>query len=457
MPAIRVVIQSRLNSSRLPGKAMLTIGGMPLIELVARRASRGTHQVVVATSEEQYDARIASHLSSVGIPVVRGSLDDVLGRFVTATADLDPEDLVVRLTGDNPVADADLVDGLVTATLASGHVYGRVDIERVPEGIGAEVFTVADLRRAAATTTDPYDREHVTPWLRRTLGELLFVPEGTPGDVHAYRATIDTLGDYVRVAELFSEVEDPVAVGWLDLMRMLAGRVDALGPRTSTTLTRLGRLSRLLLSAREFDDGGSSEPAARAESLRALIASAIDRGVTHVDVGRADDRAEDLLRAIAEPALVKRFGIISRMGPLPDAAAGAVTLAVEATVERTFAGLGRRSADVLVFDGAADAGRGWERATAYRDAGTVRSLGLVARTLDDLRWGLGEDGVDYIEVTEEASAGPAAEAVLAELAATGVTLVTPSTGGRPRPVWAAAMLLTSTEGARLDEAIRAAQ
>ena len=210
MPRTRVVIQSRLNSSRLPGKAMLTIAGMPLIELVARRAGRTGHEVVVATSAEQYDERIASHLRSVGIHVVRGSLDDVLGRFVQATADLDETDRVVRLTGDNPLADADLVDELIAAVDASGHTYGRVDIDQVPEGLGAEVFTVRALRDAAEQATAAYDREHVTPWLRRTLGELLFVPVGCPDDVSAYRATVDVLGDYVRVSSLFDGEQDPV-------------------------------------------------------------------------------------------------------------------------------------------------------------------------------------------------------------------------------------------------------
>ncbi len=55
---------------------------MPLVELVARRASRSGHEVVVATSEERDDGRIAEHLRSVGVPVLRGPLDDVLGRFV---------------------------------------------------------------------------------------------------------------------------------------------------------------------------------------------------------------------------------------------------------------------------------------------------------------------------------------------------------------------------------------
>jgi len=456
VPRTRVVIQSRLNSSRLPGKAMLTIAGMPLIELVARRASRSSHEVVVATSQEQYDERIAAHLESVGIPVVRGSLDDVLGRFVQATADLDDDDRVVRLTGDNPLADADLVDELIAAVDATQHSYGRVDIDQVPEGLGAEVFRVGDLRRAAAKATEPYDREHVTPWLRRTLGELLFVPSGCPDDIHAYRATVDTLGDYVRVSSLFTGVEDPVGIGWLTLMRSLADDVDARGARVESRPTALGRLSGVMLSARDFDDPAVTHPAEHAEALRTLIAEAVDRGVTHVDVGRDDGRAEDLLRACAEPALVKRFELVSRTGRVDRPAPPSDTadaLAVEATVERSFAALGRRTVAAIVFPDAEHAAYGWRRARDYREAGATRAIGLVADSVADLEWALGVRDVDYVEVGDGV---PEAHPVLDELADRGVTLVARYAAQSQRPSWASALVVTSTSRADLDGAIAVA-
>ena len=465
MPRTRVVIQSRLNSSRLPGKAMLTIAGMPLIELVARRASRSGHEVVVATSEEQYDERIAGHLSSVGIPVVRGSLDDVLGRFVQATADLAPEDRVVRLTGDNPVADADLVDELLAALDASDHTYGRVDIDQVPEGLGAEAFSVAALREAAETATDTYDREHVTPWLRRTLGELLFVPRGCPGDVHAYRATVDTLGDYVRVSSLFDDVTDPIGRPWLAFMEDLAARVDAAGARIPSSSSAAGRVSRVVLSARAFDDGkaGGDKPAERAERLRALIADAIERGVTHVDVGRADGRSEELLRSCAEPALVKRFGLISRLWApaLEDASATAPhDLAVEASAERSFANLGRRGVDALVFPDSVTAARGWARAQRYLSDGVARSIGLVAHSEADLEWAVATPDVGFVEVHTPSS--PSADRLLGELATRGATLVAgddayaaSGTGSVGLPGWATATLVTALEPAAFDEAVAA--
>jgi spore coat polysaccharide biosynthesis protein SpsF len=478
VPRTRVVIQSRLNSSRLPGKAMLTMAGMPLIELVARRASRSGHEVVVATSEEQYDERIAGHLSTVGIPVVRGSLDDVLGRFVQATADLAPDDRVVRLTGDNPVADADLVDELLAALDASDHVYGRVDIDQVPEGLGAEAFGVAALREAAETATDAYDREHVTPWLRRTLGELLFVPRGCPADIHAYRATVDTLGDYVRVSSLFDGVADPVGHPWLAFMDDLAARVDASGPQVPATSSAAGRLSRVILSAKEFDHGSvpsAEQPAERAERLRALLAHAVARGVTHVDVGRADGRSEELLRSSAEPALVRRFGLISRLwAPTLEhpGSADAYDLAVEASVERSFAGLGRRGVDALVFPDSVTAARGWGRARRYLDEGLARTLGLVAHTAPDLEWALATADVGYVEVRlAGGDSSDAVGAMLAELAGRGCALVLGDVGPRagygsdapssqpptdPLPGWASAALVTTPDADAFDAAVAGA-
>lgn len=457
MPRTRVVIQSRLNSSRLPGKAMLTIGGMPLIELVARRAGRSGHEVVVATSAELYDERIAGHLGSVGIDVVRGSLDDVLGRFVQATADLDPTDRVVRLTGDNPLADADLVDELIDSVERSGHPYGRVDIDRVPEGLGAEVFSVGALRDAAAQATAAYDREHVTPWLRRALGELLFVPEGCPNDALAYRATVDTLGDYVRVSSLFDREPDPVGRPWLSLMTSLVDRVNRAGARVTATHTDAGRMSRIILSARNFEVGTRDDrPAERAERLRTLIADAIERGVTHIEVGRGDGQSEDLLHACAEPALVKRFGIISRAAPrlVEDSDTGvADELAVEASVERTFATLGRRGVDVLVFPDSASAARGWERARAYRDEGAVSVLGIVAESARDLRWAVRTPDVAYLEIRGRAATD---EETLTVLRDRGCALAV-ETRGAGLPSWATTDLVTAIEPAALDAAITAAQ
>ncbi|MGL5928307.1 MAG: cytidylyltransferase domain-containing protein [Dermatophilaceae bacterium] len=394
MTTVRVVVQSRLSSSRLPGKALLTTAGMPLVELVARRAARSGHEVVVATSVEATDERVVATLSRAGIATVRGSLDDVLGRFVAATADLADDDLVVRLTGDNPVADAGLVDELVAATLAAGREYGRVDVERVPEGLGAEVFPVARLREADAQATDAYDREHVTPWLRRTLGEHLFVPDGCPDDIHAYRATVDGLHDYVRVSRLFDRHADPVAASWRELMADLVATVDATGPQAPRREGSLRGSSGVLLDTRSLGAVQGGSAADRDAARRELLTFALDHGVSHLVVG-ADQVAG--LRALVEPALVRRFATTLLLDPrLPPAPSATDDAAVGRALERALAGLGTRSAWSVLVDAAVAyrclpalrtavaegvLGRAGVRVTTTADLARVRDLAGVGHVL----------------------------------------------------------------------------
>ena len=463
MRRTRVVIQSRLSSSRLPGKALLTIGGMPLVELVARRASRSGHEVVVATSEERDDGRIAEHLRSVGVPVVRGPLDDVLGRFVLATADLDPTDRVVRLTGDNPVADADLVDELLAAVEASGHTYGRVDIDRVPEGLGAEVFSVEALRLAADRATASYDREHVTPWLRRELGELLFVPSGRRLDPRRFRCTVDVLADYVRVSGLFTWQTDPVQVPWRTLMAELAGELGEDAPYLPVRVAGTGQ-SALVLGLNQLTD-------ADVGLARRLLQLAEQHGVSHVDTGMAGEGGQALFRKGSEPAVVHRFSTITRVDPRETtdrrgaADGGAVLL--ERGLERALGDLGRRRCDVVLVQSVdaalADDGAAWQRLCAYRDAGEVNRIGVRVGTREELDIALRLPGLGYLELPATAGGPWWADAVLAAAAASGVvvSLYPADRDGsdlgaalRSSPPWVASVLIAPRSELDLVESVR---
>lgn len=363
----------------------MTMAGVPLIELVARRASRSGFEVVVATSVEPYDDRIAEHLESVGIPVIRGSLDDVLGRFVQATADLDPEDQVVRLTGDNPVTDADLVAELLAAMAESGNTYGRIDIEQCPEGLGAEGFLVKDLRRAAKLAVADYDREHVTPWLRRELGELLFVPKANPGDPVAYRCTTDCLNDYYRISRLFDAEPDPVGVPWDRLVARLKAEVDEAGPMAPVRTGRVPRLTSLVLGTKNVGvlGAGSGRDGA---TVRDVFVSAVNRGLSHAF---AEPGTAEVVRAGTIPALQQRLGTIVR---LPLAVGGlsgeAVKYQVRTAVETGFGYLGQRKLAGAVFGSVRNAldgeGAGWAALEAYRAAGTVGKVGVTVTSSTDL-------------------------------------------------------------------------
>ena len=369
----RVVIQSRLSSSRLPGKALMTVAGMPLIELVARRASRTGFEVVVATSVESYDDRIAATLEPAGIRVLRGSLDDVLSRFLDATSDLDETDRVVRLTGDNPVADADLVQELIDAMEVSGSEYGRVDIDVVPEGLGVEVFPVGLLRRAGREATEPYDREHVTPWIRRHTDELLFAPRRNPGQPAVYRATVDCLHDFTRVSRLFDGFADPVQVPWADIMDGLVGHVRALGPIAREVPRRDEYLTTLLLGVSAMGWDGREHEAA---VIREVFTRAVEAGVS--DVLCTADEAPLVATGLL-PMLKQRMGVSVAVPPV--SASHAPDLELRCLVERARVDSGHaRLRAVLLPEsdlvGEHDATRLAEL-DAYRRDGILKEIGVV--------------------------------------------------------------------------------
>lgn len=342
----------------------MTVGGMPLIELVARRASRSGFEVVVATSVEAYDDRIAEHLQRVGIDVVRGDLDDVLGRFIQATEDLSDDDRVIRLTGDNPVGDAALVQEMLDEMAGSGHDYGRVDIDHTPEGLGVEAFSAGSLRRAAREATDDYDREHVTPWIRRTLGEYLFVPKAAFGDPTVYRCTTDCLHDYDRVSRLFDDVPDPVEIHWRDLMGKLDQVIAGFGSLAVDT-GRQRRLTSVVL-------GVDALQGAAGDVVRDCFAAAVNRGVSSVflTLGQAPIVATGTLPSLRQrlTAMIQLDGVVG---------------STEAALERAFAHLGQRRAEV-VFAGAGADDDTWELLRGYQRDGVIAELGVSAASPSEI-------------------------------------------------------------------------
>ena len=104
-----VIIQARTSSERLPGKILLPIQGYPVILLAAHRASNTGREVIVATSRDKSDDKLASLLEKEKIPYFRGSLKNVLSRYAYI-AKSRKEKLVFRLTADNIFPDGHLLD-----------------------------------------------------------------------------------------------------------------------------------------------------------------------------------------------------------------------------------------------------------------------------------------------------------------------------------------------------------
>jgi spore coat polysaccharide biosynthesis protein SpsF len=170
---IVAVLQARMSSSRLPGKVMADLCGAPMIErqLERIRRARTLAKIIVATSDQPSDDPLAAWLTTRGQTVYRGPLDDVLGRFARAVrwhTDGGACTHVVRLTADCPLADPELIDEAVRLALASRAAYvSNCERRTYPVGLDVEVVAADALFAAAAEAADAYEREHVTPFVRR--------------------------------------------------------------------------------------------------------------------------------------------------------------------------------------------------------------------------------------------------------------------------------------------------
>jgi spore coat polysaccharide biosynthesis protein SpsF len=205
-------IQARLGSSRLPGKSRLPLPlgaagpAHTILGHVVGRAQRASSisEVLVATTTQPLDDELAALASQLNVGLFRGDEHDVLGRFAGALAQVEPAETVVRLTADNPALDPAFLDAAVAHHLATGADYTYTT--GLPLGTNIEVISAAALRRAHVEATQPDEREHVTPYLRRhpELFRLETLPLAVAPAVAALRLTVDYPSDYAFLSLLFS-------------------------------------------------------------------------------------------------------------------------------------------------------------------------------------------------------------------------------------------------------------
>lgn len=190
-----VVVQARMASTRLPGKVLMPLGSHTLLaHCICRMQAANVGPVVVATSVGLEDDAVQVEAVRYGCTVVRGSAEDVLGRFVLASEAV-PSRWVVRATADNPALDIGSAGRLVSALEAQNADYGGE--QGLPYGSGVEVIAATVLHRIAALATDAYDREHVTPYVRNHAASFRIATPDAPADLRRpdLRLTVDTADD----------------------------------------------------------------------------------------------------------------------------------------------------------------------------------------------------------------------------------------------------------------------
>lgn len=413
-PAIRYVLQSRLASSRLPGKALLQLFGYPLVVLAAKRAARDGADVVVATSTEPADDLIAQAAKSAGLRVVRGPHEDVLHRFILATEDLKPDDIAVRINADNIVPDGAFIARVVAKLLRSGKDYigTRSPNNGLPHGLFAEAFRISALRQAFERATTLHDRTDVTPWMLRNLRAELYTDESL-ARFGPMRCTIDTIDDYVRMQKAFEPFSDPVAVTFVDVLERMVKMPDAprfyVPFRSGDDVTFEKTYGRMVLGTAQFGMAygvvnKSGEP--DTAMVERMIRTAIEHGVTDLDTARCYGNAEDKLGHALRNGWRSRVRLLSKIDPPAENAAirsdaAACAALVDAQVFASLHALRAEYLDVLMLREAWPlAGRNaiMDRLDELKARGVIGAIGLSAQSPDEAILALKHASIEHLQV-----------------------------------------------------------
>ncbi|MBX3193971.1 MAG: glycosyltransferase family protein [Microbacteriaceae bacterium] len=218
------VLQARMSSSRLPGKVLAPLAGQPMIlRIVERiRRSRELDDLVVVTSTDPSDDPLVHVLEGAGVTVRRGSLTDVLSRFVAVAEEFEPE-AIVRLTGDNPLVDPDVIDLVVRAHRDGGADYTSNSLTRTfPDGLNAEAVDPAALLSLAARPLQPDEHEHVTIGVYRRPEEFRIAQVTQAEDHSELRWTVDYPEDFAFAEAVYDRLhsQNP-GFGQADVLALL--------------------------------------------------------------------------------------------------------------------------------------------------------------------------------------------------------------------------------------------
>ena len=223
---VDAILRARMGSTRLPGKVLLPAAGKPLLQhLVERlRRSRRIRRLVVATSVEPGDDPIAELCEGIEADCFRGSADDVLDRYYRCSVEYGIAHIAIMYS-DNPLLDPAVVDTVAGAYQTHVGQFDFVSNCRpftYPDGMEVELCSFAALEAAWRDSSEPFQREHVTPFIwgqpeRFRCHNVTMTP-----DLHAReRWTLDYPEDYDLVRTIFERLKGEPYFGMLDVLRLL--------------------------------------------------------------------------------------------------------------------------------------------------------------------------------------------------------------------------------------------
>ena len=239
------------------------------MELLLTRLARAkeVNQIIVATSLDERNLSLVEHVRKIGYICEQGSENDVLDRYVQA-AKKNNADVVVRITGDCPLVDPDLVDEVIRR-------FKNEDVDYLcnnypptyPDGLDIEVCTFKALEQACRETSNSFDREHVTPYLRKP-GLFKTGVMQHKEDLSALRWTVDEPADFTVIEKVFQHFSPRTDFTWQEVLDLQLQQPDLFSINQNISRNEgatMGKGQKLWKRAKQIIPGGNMLLSKRAE------------------------------------------------------------------------------------------------------------------------------------------------------------------------------------------------
>jgi glutamate-1-semialdehyde 2,1-aminomutase len=215
---IVAIVQARMGSIRFPEKVMKKIGSIPMIEILLRRLKKSEllDDIIIATSISAANKPLIDHIEGLGYICHKGSELDVLDRYVQAAEHV-KADAIVRITGDCPLVDPDLVDKCINKFIETKVDYfSNICPPTFPDGLDIEVIKYTALKKACQEATQTYHREHVTPYIREKdiFSKSNYSNNENLSDL---RWTVDNPEDHEVILKIFNYFKPSIYFGWKEV------------------------------------------------------------------------------------------------------------------------------------------------------------------------------------------------------------------------------------------------
>jgi spore coat polysaccharide biosynthesis protein SpsF len=204
-PTVTAIIQARMGSTRLPGKAMMDLAGKPLLYHVFQRiqATAGVDCIVLATCHGAENEGIIRLAESMGIQIFIGSEENVLERFYLASQQFGG-DYIMRVTGDNPFTDPGYAEQTIRTIIETG--ADLCYFPNLPLGTGVGMVTKNALDAAYEQSDQPHQWEHVTPYIKEHPEQFKIHVRDIVIDnpFSGLRLTVDTPEDFEVAKKIYA-------------------------------------------------------------------------------------------------------------------------------------------------------------------------------------------------------------------------------------------------------------